>query len=260
MPFQTSGAISYYQFDLFGDEIVQAVFTRKGGSSPAPWSSLNVGSTVGDAAERVRENRRQALESLGRTPDSVFDAWQVHGTEVVVAQAPRPPESPHPQADIILTDTPGVTLMMRFADCVPILLHDPVRKVVGLAHAGWMGTVQRTAKAAVESMHDRFGTDPADIRAAIGPSIGPDHYQIGTDVGSQVSRAFGSASTKLLNYRDGSLFFDLWNANLQILLEAGVHQIENAAICTYCHNDDWFSHRAEKGRTGRFGAVIALKD
>jgi len=260
MPFRLNGKVRYYQFELFGNGLEHAIFTRQGGVSPDPWAGLNVGGTVGDEPERVRENRRIALAAMGREPGSVYDAWQVHGVDVAIADAPRPPEVPHLQADIILTDKPGITLMMRFADCVPILLYDPVRKVVGIAHAGWMGTIRGTVRAAVEAMQTRFGSKPADIQAGIGPSIGPDHYQVGLDVVSKVRQAFGSDASGLLAERDGSTFFDLWAANRQLLELAGVGQIEVAGLCTACHTDDWFSHRAEKGRTGRFGAIIALGD
>jgi YfiH family protein len=260
MPFRSNGEVRFYQFELFSEGLAHAIFTRQGGVSPDPWAGLNVGGTVGDDPERVSENRRRALAALVRAPKSVYDAWQVHGVDVAIAEAPRPPETPHPQADIILTDKLGVTLMMRFADCVPVLLHDPVRNVVGIAHAGWMGTVRCTVRAAVEAMQVRFGSKPTDIQAGIGPSIGPDHYQVGSDVVSQVRQTFGPDASGLLAERDGSMFFNLWAANRQLLELAGVKQIEVAGLCTACHTDDWFSHRAERGRTGRFGAIIALSD
>ncbi len=260
MPFHSDGEIRYYQFGLFDHGPVHAIFTRRGGLSPDPWAALNLGGTVGDDPERVRENCRRALRALDRGLDSVYDVWQVHGVEVAIAESPRPPETPHLEADAILTDRPAVTLMMRFADCVPVFLHDPVRKVVGIAHAGWMGTVRGTLRAAVEAMQTRFGSRLADIQAAIGPSIGPDHYQIGPDVATQVRQAFGAETPKLLAARAGAVYFDLWAANRLTLEQAGVRQIEVAELCTACHTDDWFSHRAERGRTGRFGAIIALRD
>ena len=258
MSFQRNGEICYYHFELFDNSLIHAVFTRRGGVSTDPWAVLNLGGTVGDDPERVRENRGRALAALGRDPESVYDVWQVHGVDVAVAEAPRPPEVPHLQADAILTKKPGITLMMRFADCVPILLHDPVCKVVGIAHAGWMGTVRGTVRAAVEAMQARFGSNPGDIQAAIGPSIGPDHYQVGPDVVAQVRQAFGPDVSSLLAVHDGSTYFDLWAANRLALEQAGVKQIEVAGVCTACHTEDWFSHRAERGRTGRFGAIIAL--
>lgn len=258
MPFQTNGDLRYFQFNLFDRALTQAIFTRQGGISPDPWTGLNVGATVGDDPERVRENRQCMLAALGRDPETVYDVWQVHGIEVAIADAPRPPETPHLHADAILTDQPSVTLVMRFADCVPVLLHDPIRGVAGIAHAGWMGTVQGTVRVAVETMQNRFGSRSADIRAGIGPSIGPDHYEVGADVVAQVKSAFGADASRLLEVRDGSTYFDLWSANRLHLERAGVGQIEEAGLCTACHTEDWFSHRAEKGRTGRFGAVIAL--
>jgi YfiH family protein len=258
MPFQTHGEIRYFQFEQLGLDLTQAIFTRRGGVSPDPWSSLNLGSTVGDDLERVRENRRLALATLERDPESVYDVWQVHGVEVAIAEAPRSPESPHLQADAILTDNPEITLMMRFADCVPIMLHDPFRKVVGIAHAGWMGTVRGTVLFAIETMQKHYGSSPADIQAAIGPSIGPDHYEVGPDVVIQVQQAFGSDALSLLEVSSGSVKFDLWTANRLLLERAGVRHVEVAGLCTACTTEDWYSHRAEKGRTGRFGAIIAL--
>jgi len=258
MPFQTIGEICYYRFGQFDPSVCQAFFTRKGGLSPEPWATLNMGGTVGDEKERVQENRRRGLVAVSLEPASVYDVWQVHGIDVAIAESPRPPEAPHLQADAILTDKPGIALMMRFADCVPIMLHDPLRKVVGIVHAGWVGTVLGTVRYAVAAMEDHFGSDPADLKAAIGPSIGPDHYEVGPHVVSQVHRAFGASSRDLITFREGRTYFDLWAANQKLLEESGVRQIESAGLCTACHLGDWYSHRAENGRTGRFGAIIAL--
>lgn len=258
MPFHQHNGIRVYRFDLFPRDIVQGVFTRRGGVSPAPWDSLNVGGTVGDERERVQRNRMRSFEVLGRHLDSMFDVWQVHSADVVFAEAPRPPEARYQKADIIFTDRPEVTLYMRFADCVPILLHDPNRRVVGLAHAGWLGTVRRTAAAAVQAMQDHYGSKAEDIRAAIGPSIGPDHYEVGPDVIAQVEQSFGRQASDLIHAHGTKTHLDLWRANRLQLEQAGVRQVETAGICTACHLEDWYSHRAEKGKTGRFGALIAL--
>jgi YfiH family protein len=258
MLFQSNAGIRYYQFENLGDGVIQAIFTRQGGLSPDPWASLNFGGTVGDDPERVHKNRQCALTALGCDPESVYDVWQVHGVNVAIARAPRPQAMPHLQADVILTNIPGITLLMRFADCVPVMLHDPVRKVVGIAHAGWIGTVRATVRMAVEAMHANFGSNPGEIRAAIGPSIGPDHYEVGPDVVMQVRQAFGSSASALLREKSRAVHFDLWTANRIAMEQAGVKQIELANICTACNTEDWYSHRVEHGRTGRFGAVIAL--
>lgn len=249
--------LHYFQFDSL--HVKHAIFTRHGGNSPAPWGTLNVGGTVGDDLARVRENRNLSFQALDCTPESMFDVWQVHSADVVCANAPRRADEAYRQADIILTDKPTVTLFMRFADCVPLLVHDPVKGVVGIAHAGWMGTLRDVASTTVNALQKNYGSNPADLLAGIGPSIGPDHYEIGADVILQVMQRFGDDSEKLLKSHSGKIHFDLWKANQMLLEQAGVHQIEVAEICTACNTQDWFSHRAEKGRTGRFGALISLQ-
>jgi YfiH family protein len=257
MSFHQHDSIRYFQFDTLG--LRHAIFTRQGGLSPAPWDSLNVGGTVGDEPMRVRANRNLSLTALGCAPDSVFDVWQVHSAAVVCANAPRRDGESPQQADIMLTDNPNLTLYMRFADCVPILLHDPRQGVIGIAHAGWLGTLRDAAASAITAMKKRYGSEPEDILAGIGPSIGPDHYEIGSDVILQVREKFGNRSDELLESHNGKIHFDLWKTNKLLLEQAGVRQIEIAEICTACHTHDWFSHRAEKGKTGRFGALISLK-
>lgn len=260
MPFHQSGSIRYYCFDHFdSDTLIHAIFTRQGGVSPAPWDSLNVASTVGDVQQRVDLNRERAFEALGRDPDSLFDVWQIHSAKVVCADAPRFPRENHIKADAILTDNPGVTLFMRFADCVPILLYDPIQNVVGLVHAGWRGTVRGVVPAAVATMQERYHSHPADLRAGIGPSIGPHHYQVGDEVIQQVQAFFGAQAETLLPSQDGAVQFDLWQANRLLLEKAGLTDVRVAELCTACHLDDWYSHRAENGQTGRFGVLIGLK-
>lgn len=258
MSFTQQNGIRYFTFDSLPGTVTHAVFTRQGGVSPSPWDSLNVGGSIGDEIAHVRENRIRSFEALNRIPESIFDVWQVHSADVVVAENPRPLETEYRKADAILTNNPQVTLFMRFADCVPILLHDPVKNVVGIVHSGWLGTVRGAVCAAVDAMQKRYATRPGDILAAIGPSIGPDHYEVGEDVIARVKAAFGWDADALLEKHDDSIHFNLWDANRLLLEGAGVEQVETAGICTACHLDDWFSHRGEKGKTGRFGALISL--
>jgi hypothetical protein len=152
---------------------------------------------------------------------------------------------------------------MRFADCVPILLHDPKRGVIGVAHAGWQGTVIGVAAAAVEEMQSAYHSNPEDILAAIGPSVCQNHYEVGGEVVEKVQEAFGQDANKVLSRGNGGLapgkaYFDLWSANRLMLEQAGVRQIEVSEICTACQPEDWYSHRAEKGKTGRFGVLMGL--
>jgi len=257
MPFQHQDNLRFFQFNTL--QAKHAIFTRHGGLSPEPWHSLNVGGTVGDDITRVRANRNMSLKVMRCMPDSVFDVWQVHSADVVCATAPRPDTESVRQADIILTDKPELTLYMRFADCVPILFHDPRKGVIGVAHAGWVGTLRDVATATINAMTKQYGSNPADVIAGIGPSIGPDHYEVGSDVILQVMQKFGDDSEQLLKSHNGKIHFDLWKTNRILLEKAGVEKIEVAEICTACNTNDWFSHRAEKGRTGRFGALITLQ-
>lgn len=258
MPFYEKNGLRYFSFENFPKTITQAIFTRRGGVSPEPWTSLNVGGSVGDERARVAENRVRSFQVMGRNPASIHDVWLVHGTDVVYADAPRPLEQPSAKADILLTNKLDVSLFMRFGDCTPIFFYDPVKQVIGMAHAGWMGTVRNVAGAAITAMQQRYDSNPADILAAIGPAIGPDHYEVGLNVITEVRSAFGEDAERVLVPINSGTHFDLWTANQIQLENAGVKKVELSGICTACHLDDWFSHRAEKGKTGRFGALMAL--
>ncbi|MFN8382920.1 MAG: peptidoglycan editing factor PgeF [Anaerolineales bacterium] len=258
MPFHEKDGLRYYSFDIFSSSITQAVFTRRGGVSPAPWQSLNLGGSVGDDPAHVAANRIHIFDAFGRAPASIHDVWLVHGTDIVYADAPRSLETHPERADILLTDNPEVSLFMRFADCVPLLFHDPKKHVIGISHAGWMGTVKGVGKTTVEAMQTRYGCNPEDIIVGIGPSIGVDHYEVGEDVVSQFREKYGADTERIIQSRTGSTYLDLWTANLIQLQNVGVEQVQVSGVCTACHLDDWFSHRAEKGKTGRFGALMAL--
>lgn len=256
---QQNLGVQFYTFGLFDRAgIPHAVFTRLGGISPPPWASLNVGGTVGDEPRRVRENRERSFRAVNRDPVTIFDVWQVHGTDAVRALAPRQPDAGYTRGDILLTDRKAVSLFMRFADCVPVLLADRSGRAVGMVHAGWKGTVKGAAGSAVESFCSLFGIPPEDILAGIGPSIGPDHYEIGADVAALVQDAFPEQRDRFLRVVDGSTYFDLWEANRWQLQSAGVRDIEMAGMCTACQPRLWYSHRGERGQTGRFGALIAV--
>jgi YfiH family protein len=209
--------------------------------------------------EQVAENRIRVFAAMGCDPASIHDVWLVHGTGIVYADAPRLLDEPPVKADIIFTNNPMVTLFMRFGDCVPLLFHDPVKSVIGIAHAGWLGTVRGVAKAAIEGMKSRYGCKPEDIVAGIGPSIGVDHYEVGQDVISKFQEYYPENTKQIIETRNGSRYLDLWSANSMQLRNAGLNKIETSEICTACHLDDWFSHRAERGKTGRFGALMALQ-
>jgi YfiH family protein len=258
MPFHTAGNIRFYShsiLDEFG--VKHGYFTRHGGISPKPWDSLNVGLGQDDP-RRVHENRLIAFNSVGRDPSSIFDVWQVHTSNVICVSAPKRRDEDYQMADGILTNNPSVTLFMRFADCVPVLLFDPMNYVVGLAHAGWQGTLKNIVLSAVEKMKTVYHSNSEDLIVCLGPSIGPDHYAIGDEVEHRVKMVFGSDAEQVLVMNKGNKHFDLWQANRLLLERVGVSQVVNSGICTACNVGDWFSHRQENGQTGRFGAFIAL--
>ena len=262
MPFKNHNSLRLLTFDIFPACVVHAIFTRLGGLSPAPWNSLNVGGTVGDTVTRVRENRYLSFSALGRERSSLFDVWQVHSPDIVIANAPHPQSESRSElkADGIITDNPNVTLFMRFADCTPVMLYDKRKKVIGLVHAGWQGTVKQIAGQAVKTMQAVYGSQPGDIVAAIGPSIGPDHYEVGSNVLEQIMYSFGGDADRMIRNRDGKTYFNLWEANKFTLEKCGVAEVEVSNICTACHPEDWYSHREQKGATGRFGVIIALSE
>lgn len=260
MAIRELGPLRLFEFDLFpGTQIVHGIFTRHGGVSPQPWKSLNLGGLNGDSRENVIENRRRIFDALGRPVDTIFDVWQVHSADVICPQQPRRLDSQHQKADAIATNRPDITLFMRFADCVPVFFYDPVKRVVAIAHAGWQGTVKNIVARTVETMQVKFASQPADILAGIGPSIGPDHYEVGDDVVQAVRGVLGERSPEVISRKNGRFRLDLWGTNQILLEQAGVRCVEVAGICTACHMHDWYSHRGEHGATGRFGALLALR-
>lgn len=255
----TVNGLHYYTFETLDQHgICHAIFTRRGGVSPFPWASLNMGGSVGDDLERVRENRRRAFDALGLSVEQIYDVWQVHSADVVCVEEPKTPDQPYRKADALLTNKKGIHLFMRFADCVPILLFDRKGGVIGVIHAGWQGTISGIAEKVVYQMQAEYGSKAENIWAGIGPSIGVHHYPVGEEVWHKAVVSMPDIAHQSFQIRQGEYFFDLWTANKLLLEKAGVKDVEVSGICTACHLDDWYSHRAEKGKTGRFGVVISL--
>jgi YfiH family protein len=235
------------------------IFTRKGGVSPAPWSGLNLGGNVGDHHTAVIHNQNLIYQTLNLASDNVCSVWQVHSADTIIVDGPVQGRRWIALADGMVTNCPDTPLFMRIADCTPLLFHDPVRRVIGIAHAGWRGMVAGVGSNTVKAMVAAFGCNPRDIQAGIGPSIGPESYQVGKEVVQAVLAHFGTTDGLIRRSPvDGTAYLDLWAANQLDLERAGVEQIEVACIDTAAHTDEFFSHRAEKGKTGRFGAVLSL--
>ncbi len=207
--------------------------------------------------------RQRLAEALGIPPEALVPTRQVHRDEVVVVPGPaygcwRSGRG----ADGLVTNTPGLYLLGYFADCVPILAYDPVQQAVGLAHAGWRGTLLGIAGHLVEVMEQAFGTKAADLRVGLGPSIGPCCYEVGEEVISGIRAHLPKPETLLRPGRPGHAYFDLWEANCQALRRTGVpeRQIELSGICTSCQVERFFSYRREGRLQGLFGAVIGLRE
>jgi len=236
--------------------VTHAFTTRRGGVSDGPFATLNLGRGAGDDPACVAENRRRALAALGVDLAGHVEATQVHGTAVAVvtrADAGTAVEG----ADGLLTADAAVTLAVHAADCVPILLWDPRRGAVGAVHAGWRGTAAGIGGAAVAAMVRAFGTDPGDLRVALGPAIGPDHYEVGPEVVAAF-QARPWARAVVRPGRGDRAFLDLWEANRRELIAAGVPpaQIWVSRRCTACHPAWWFSYRRD-GTTGRQAGLIS---
>ncbi|MCL4370605.1 MAG: peptidoglycan editing factor PgeF [Chloroflexi bacterium] len=263
MKVHLSGGIALYSFNHLEPwpELTQGALARGGGVSDPPYDSLNTSFAVQDDPERVRTNRRLMAGAVGWDLSRVVSAGQVHGRQAVAVGRGNLGGPDLPGTDALVTNEPGVLLLLKFADCVPIILWDPVRRVVGLAHAGWRGTVLGTPAAALELMSREYGSCPSDVLAGIGPSIGPCCYEVGPEVATAAEREFVGANV-LRRDACGRVRFDLWGANAETLTRAGVRaeNVATAGICTRCHHDLFFSHRAAGGLTGRFGVVAGIRD
>ena len=248
-----------HQFEsLLDDHCVHAVFTRLGGASQGPFASLNVGRTVGDDPMHIEANHRAVYRGLHAQAEDVVSAQQVHGDRVAFV-SPEDRGRVLPGTDALISVVPGLLLLLRFADCVPVLLYAPRQRVVGLVHAGWRGTLQGIAARAARAMMHTHGCEASDILAGIGPAIGPCCYEVGAEVVGAVQDVFPSSLGVVSPQRpDGRAQLDLAQANVLQLREIGVTQVEVAGICTSCQVEEFYSHRREGGNTGRFAVVIGL--
>lgn len=253
------------------DELSHGISTRNGGVSEGPYRSLNLGYSTADDEAAVATNRARFVESLD-LPARVVSGWVSHGKGVSVFRSEQPdswplarasmrPGSAHSEelfrSDSLVSDVPALGFMLTFADCVPLLFFDRRRGILGIAHAGWRGTAQGIAREVIAAMKREFRCSAADISVGIGPSIGPCCYTVMSAV-PELFVEYGQRA--YLTERNQAQYLDLWAANEFQLTDAGVRRdaIENPRICTSCRRDQFFSHRAEHGLTGRFGLCAAL--
>ncbi len=233
--------------------------TRLGGVSTGDQASLNLALCAGDTMEHVTRNLEILAQELGFDLSGLVMTHQIHSDIVrsVTAQdAAGLCHRDYPDCDALVTATPGVALLVFTADCTPVLLYDPVTGAVGAAHAGWRGTAQDIAGKCAAAMAEQFGCRPADIRAAIGPNIGPCHFETDGDVPQAMLAAYGVEAEPYIEKRGEKYHVDLKGLNALSLRRAGVEHIEISDACTCCQSGRFWSHRATAGRRGSQGAVI----
>lgn len=212
----------------------------------------------------LRDNEREwraVAEALDLAPDRLRLIRQVHGTDVAVARASDRRAWTRPEADAIVSDDPSVAIGVRVADCAPILLADRKRRVVGAAHAGWRGTMKGVAAAAVQALTAEFGSDPADVLAAIGPCLGSCCGEVGLEIVDAFREAGHSTADVHAWFQPGGpgkAQLDLCRSNRDQLEAAGVpaNQIFSAHLCTKTHAAQFHSYRADGPRAGRMAGLI----
>jgi polyphenol oxidase len=250
-------------------ELTAGFSTRRGGISRYEYESLNCGLHVGDNAKDVWMNRQKLAEAAGY-PFSVWTcAEQVHGSNIRIVTEEEAglgrtrQEDAIKETDGLLTDRPNIFLASFYADCVPLFFYAPGRRVIGVAHAGWRGTVERIGQKMVQRMIQNWGLAPADIYAAIGPSIGSCCYEVNDMVAGRVRDVLHAKAHLVLEHtKEDKYMLNLQETNRILLEEAGVlpSHIVVSHLCTSCRTDLFFSHRKEGGKTGRMTAFIALKE
>ena len=246
--------IPFFQFPgLSGhDGLSHAVYTRHGGVSEPPYHSLNVSYATGDKEDRVAVNLRIIQQTLGAR--RLMALKQVHGTHIVTLtrESAPAPEAGMFEADAMVTNLPGVALMVKQADCQAVILFDPEKRVIANVHCGWRGNAANLLAAVIRKMRVSFGCAPATLRAAIGPSLGPCCAEF-----TSYEALFPESFRRFMARKN---YFDLWEISRWQLLQAGLRndRIELAGVCTRCRTDLFFSYRGE-GTTGRFATVVMLR-
>ena len=243
--------------------------TRRGGVSPAPYTSLNMGLAGGDDPANVRENRDRFLRAFGISPGEAVSLRFIHSCKVVPVTRSNSGQGFHTYKDVVAeadsmhTDDSRVALFLTFADCTPVLFLDPVHRAVGAAHAGWRGTAAGIVMEMVREMQEAYGSNPKDLIVCVGPSIDQDHFEVGREVFEAVSTHTVRLDRLLRPNSRGKWQFDIWQANVDQLLSSGVRP-ENITVVTqstFLRDDLFFSHRRRLGgQTGRMGAFIMLND
>ncbi len=237
--------------------------TRFGGVSEGVFASMNIAVKEGEREENVRRNLEILGQGIGFDPENLVLTRQTHSDIVrAVTKADHRGcfHRDYPECDALITNDPGVALMIYTADCTPLLFHDPVTGAVGAAHAGWRGTAAQIGAKTVAAMTAHFGCDPANIRAAIGPNIGFCHFQTDGDVPQAMIDSFGPEAEAYIRKSGDKYYVNLKEINALCLRRAGVAHIELSEACTMCRPDRFWSHRITGSARGSQGAVIVCKE
>ncbi|MDO4280621.1 MAG: peptidoglycan editing factor PgeF [Peptococcaceae bacterium] len=247
--------------------LVHAFSTRHGGKSTFPYASLNLGLHTGDNISTVRDNRDRFLREFGISPGEAVSLHFIHSNHVLPVSERDGGKGYHTgddalgNADGMITNIPRRALVITYADCIPILFYDPAHRAIGACHAGWRGTAAGIAMETVKTMQRIYGTNPADLLAAVGPGIDPDHFEVGQDVYDAVSVHTPNPARLFRDKGGGKYLFDIWQANIDQLTTTGVPraQITLIDLSTYSRDDLFFSHRRRLGgNVGRQAAFIML--
>jgi len=236
--------------------------TRFGGVSRGIFDSMNIAMHRGDADENVMKNYEILENALHFDRRNLVLTHQVHSDIVRIVtkkDAQGLDHHAYPECDALVTNDPGTALVVFTADCTPILLHDPITGAVGAAHAGWRGTAADIAGKTVRAMQTAFGCRPENIRAAIGPNIGPCCFACDADVPEAMVNALGIAAQAHIQFRDGKYYVNLKEINARFLRNAGVRHIDISTDCTMCQPHRFWSHRITKGDRGSQGAIIVCQ-
>jgi YfiH family protein len=234
---------------------VHGIFSREGGVSSGAFHSLNASTAVGDHPENVRENLRRAADVLGVDLEMVFKPRLVHGDSVHYLDV-GPDTDRHPEADAVITDLPGVLLVMTPADCAVVMFYDPRHSAIGMAHAGWKGIVAEIARKTIDAMVANYESQPDELLVAIGPSVGPCHYRLV----EPAQKSMPTWAPYLEELEDGRTAIDLPGMLIDQLLDAGIEgqHLEVDRRCTACNVDTFFSFWVDKPVTGRMAVAFGL--
>ena len=264
---QTKNGVTFFSSDGMdaAGGAAHGFSTRLGGVSEGMWASLNLGASRGDDPDHVRENYRRFFAAIGADGKRLAMTNQVHGGQVRCVTTADvhgdPCEKAGYEADGLMTDLPGVTLVVYSADCIPILFYDPARRVIAAVHAGWRGTAAGIASQAVERMRDVYGCRPGDILAAVGPGIGPDCFETHEDVPNAMTAALSTAVLQHIKIKENGKFaVDLKGINAMRLEQAGLDRshIAVSQLCTSCRSELFWSHRKLGTNRGSMAAAIQL--